>query len=138
MNCTIDNRSDTSLTHALMQEITTLLADFITTDQEGVIDLHGLPMMDADKIKLEELLGIGEVRATIQVSGETEIWETALSGVWWIRHKGANGKTIAEQINVTDVPEILKTHKDDAKAALKRLQSAFHNEGNKEQGDLVS
>ena len=93
---------------------------------------------DIDKQQLEQLLGVGEVTATLNVAGETNIWETALSGVWWVRHKGSNDQISSEQIEVTDIPEILKTHKADAKAALERLQSASMAPGIPEQGEFIS
>lgn len=140
MNCNKDISipSSSPFIPALMQEVTSLLEDFVSNGNEGMIDLRGLPMSASDKRQLEELLGVGEVSATLNVAGETRIWETALSGVWWVRHKGSNDQISSEQITVTDIPEILKTHKADAKATLKQLQTALVVPSQTEQGDAIS
>ncbi len=132
MSCKTDFSANNDFTRAIMQELTAFLERFVVTGEEGFVDLRGLPMRESDKQQLEDLLGVGEVRATILVSGETQIWETALSGIWWVRHKGSEGKIISEQIVVTQIPEILKTHNEDAKAALKRLQSSFYSKDSRE------
>lgn len=111
----------TGLAEAVLSEIATLLARFAETGQASAVDLRGLPMTDADRSRLEQLLGRGEVRAEIIVAGRSEVWETSYAGVWWVRHRGADDRIAAEEIVVTRVPAILATHEDDAKAAAARL-----------------
>jgi hypothetical protein len=43
-------------------------------------------------------------------------------GVWWVTHLNADGAKVAEFLDITHVPEILKSHPDDARAALARLR----------------
>ena len=114
---------------ALLGEIAALLEALTNTGEEGAIDLRSLPLSEADRLKLEDLLGHGEVEARVQVAGETLVWETAFSGVWWVRHKSAEGKVIAEQIAITRLPDILQTPGEDAKAALPRLQKLARKTG---------
>lgn len=111
----------TGLAEAVLSEIATLLARFAETGQASAVDLRGLPMTDADRSRLEQLLGHGEVRAEIIVAGRSEVWETSYAGVWWVRHRGADDRIAAEEIVVTRVPAILATHEDDAKASAARL-----------------
>jgi hydrogenase-1 operon protein HyaF len=107
---------------AVLQEITQLLAKLADTGAAGSIDLRSLPMTDADRDELEERLGRGEVQADLSVAGNSQVWETGYSGVWWIRHLGAGDKIAAEEIAVTNVPEILVSHSADIATAALRIR----------------
>ena len=133
MTCKQEKPQDTGFVRALMYEITALLDDLVSDGTEGSIDLRGLPMLEEDKKQLEKVLGRGEVDARVTVAGETEIWETSYSGVWWIRHKGAGDRILSDQIVVTTMPDILMTHPSDAKAAYERLQTTIDSERLKEE-----
>jgi hydrogenase-1 operon protein HyaF len=91
---------------------------------ERTIDLHGLPLDDAERAWLRERLGDGEVRATLEVAGRTAVDETAYAGVWWLRHGDAAGRVLFEQIVVARVPALLLAHPQDAAAAAGRLAAA--------------
>jgi hydrogenase-1 operon protein HyaF len=78
-------------------------------------------MTDADRAELEERLGRGEVDADLAVSGESKVWETAYSGVWWIRHFGAGGLIASEEIAIAAVPDILVSHAADIAVAAARM-----------------
>lgn len=112
------------LAEAIVTELASLLERFVSTGEPGAVDLRGLPMTDADTMRLEELLGRGEVRAEIDVAGRSEVWETAYAGVWWVRHRGADDRIAAEEIIVDRIPAILATHEDDARQASGRLRAA--------------
>ena len=111
----------TGLADSVLREIASLLDRLIATGEPGAIDLHSLPMTDADRDDLRDRLGEGEVHVELDVSGLSRIDETGISGVWWVRHEGAEGKLAAELIEVTQVPAILLSHPDDMKAARQRL-----------------
>lgn len=113
----------TGLAEALVFEIADLLQAFARTGRDAAIDLRGLPMTDADREALATRLGRGEVQAVVDVAGRSEVWETAYSGVWWIRHLGGDGKVAAEEIAITRVPEFLASHPDDVRAAAQALMS---------------
>ncbi|MCP4932941.1 MAG: hydrogenase expression/formation protein [bacterium] len=135
MNCTKEFTHNAPFVHVLMHEITVLLGDLALNGKEGAIDLRGLPLLDQDKKQLEDLLGRGEVSAIVNIMGETQIWETAYSGVWWLRHKDTGDKVISDQVAVTIIPEILKTHKSDVKSSLERLRTVFKTEEKREDGN---
>lgn len=125
--CMSDER--TGMATALLSEIAERLDDFAQKDgQPFAIDLRGLPMTDADRAELEAALGRGEVSATIEVAGTSEVWETAYSGVWWVRHRGADDRITSEEIVITNVPAILFSHKDDVRAAAERLRGMLSDE----------
>ncbi|MDH4108609.1 MAG: hydrogenase expression/formation protein [Gammaproteobacteria bacterium] len=109
------------LTDAILMEIAELLERLVDEGINGAIDLRSLPMSDEDRACLEERLGFGEVSATLDVAGPTEILETAYTGVWWIRHLDGKGRVTAEQIAVTRVPDILISPPEDMRNAAARL-----------------
>jgi hydrogenase-1 operon protein HyaF len=86
------------------------------------IDLRSLPLTDADRQQLEEMLGRGEVSAELEVAGRSSIWETAYAGAWWVRHRGAGDKISSEEIMVCPIPEILITHAADIESAAHRIK----------------
>ena len=126
----------TGMAWSILTEIRQLLDALNEKGTVGSIDLRSLPMTDADREQLENLLGRGEVHAELDLApgenipvpesirdlaGTSEVWETAFAGVWWIRHKGAADKIACEEIAVTAIPEILITHPVDIEAAAARL-----------------
>jgi hydrogenase-1 operon protein HyaF len=107
---------------ALLREIEAMLADLVANGRHGRIDLRSLPLLPGDDARLAAVLGEGEVDADIQATGGTRVRETGVAGVWWVTHANADGETVAEFIEVTLVPEMLKTHPQDARAGLARLR----------------
>lgn len=49
--------------------------------------------------------------------------ECAINGVWWVKHFNALDETAGELIEITYVPEIVKTHPSDAAQGLARLRA---------------
>jgi hydrogenase-1 operon protein HyaF len=124
----------TGMAWSILAEIGELLTALSEHSEAGAIDLRSLPLTDADRDQLEEILGRGEVQAELDLAGASEIWETSYSGVWWIRHKGAGDKIATEEIAVTTVPEILMTHPADIAAASRRIQQDLDSAGVQSQG----
>ena len=89
------------------------------------IDLRSLPLDDTQRHRLRARLGQGEVRAVVDVAGPTTVDETAFAGLWWVRHEGADGGVLAEQIVVARVPELLLAHPADVADAATRLRGAL-------------
>jgi hydrogenase-1 operon protein HyaF len=108
---------------ALLREIEALLAELVANGRSGRIDLRSLPLLPGDDARLAALLGNGEVDAALEVTGGTRVRETGVAGVWWVTHANADGETVAEFIEVTLVPEILKTHPQDARVGLTQLRA---------------
>lgn len=130
--------SVTAMSHGnalpLLHEIGVLLTDLVTTGKSASIDLRSLPMLPDDYEKLREALGQGEVSATVDALGPSQVRETAIHGVWWVTHRNADGEVTAEFIEVTCLPEILKTHPADARAAVETLHSRMMTEGDDHAG----
>jgi len=119
----------------LLHEIEVLLNDLLATGKSGSIDLRSLPMLPDDYEKLREALGDGEVSATIAAMGPTQVRETAVHGVWWVTHFNSDDTVIAEFIEVTYMPEILRTHPADARDGLDRLRSRLTQSTEIDKGD---
>jgi len=112
----------TGMALPVLAEIGRMLENLAASGEPGFIDLRSLPLSDADRGQLEALLGRGEVQLELELAGVSEVWETAYSGVWWIRHRGAGGKIATEEISVCRIPEILISHPVDIEAAAGRLR----------------
>lgn len=113
---------NTGMAWSVLSEIGTQLGRLAELGENASIDLRSLPLTDADRTQLEDLLGQGEVSASLDLMGRSEIRETGFSGVWWIRHMGAGGTVSSEEIAITTVPEILQSHPADIDASARRLQ----------------
>ena len=118
-----DNRS--IATHVL-REIKGLLAKFLDTGATGAIDLRAVPHMDPATYRyLRQALMTGEVTALIDADIKVEVTETQYPGVWWLTHRNADDEIVTEIIDITLMPDILKTHVAEMRAGLKRLDQAL-------------
>jgi len=122
----------------ILHEIQSLLNDLVTSGKSASIDLRSLPLFPGDYEKLKEVLGQGEVSATLEALGATHVGETAIHGVWWVTHYNSDETIIAEFIEVTYMPEILRTHPADARVGLDLLHSRLTpaTEADKGDGDV--
>lgn len=103
--------------HEIKHALTALLEKGETT----VIDLGALPFAPGDERLLDEVLGEGEVQATLNVFGKSIVQETGIPGVWRVDHFDENGETQSRFIEITFMPDILKTQSDDAERGLDTL-----------------
>jgi hydrogenase-1 operon protein HyaF len=108
---------------AVLQETANMVQTFLETQQSDSIDLRSLPLTPGDYDLLGEMLGEGEVSATIDAAGPTLVRETAYPGIWWITHLNNDDEVVAEFIEVTRCPEILKSQWDDISDSLEQLRS---------------
>lgn len=111
---------------AVLVEIAEMLHELAEDSSPGTIDLRSLPMSDHDRGRLEERLGRGEVAASLDVAGLTEIWETSYTGVWWVRHRGRDGDITNEEIVVTQMPDFLISPIEDVNLAAERLSKEMN------------
>ena len=117
----------TGMAQAVFNELVDRLQEFADSGKKHVIDITSLPLTSSDKRELEELLGQGEVQVTLSTIGESQIIETAYSGIWWIKHFTADEKLISELIEITIIPEIIKSHPDDIKQAANNIKAVNNN-----------
>jgi len=98
---------------ALLQELQDMLLVLIKTGEHNYIDIRSLPLMPGELQNLKDILGRGEVEATVNALGPTLIMETQIPGVWWVTHKNSHNEVLSELIEVTALPEILVTQHHD-------------------------
>jgi hydrogenase-1 operon protein HyaF len=106
---------------ALAFEIAAWLERLAAGGDPGAIDLRSLPMSAADRANLKDLLGCGEVEASLHADGVSLIRETAIEGVWWSEYRDPDGEMLAEVIEICGVPEILVVPPDRFAAGAARL-----------------
>jgi hydrogenase-1 operon protein HyaF len=107
---------------AILNEIQGMLEALVRSGSESGIDLRSLPMGPGDYQRLKDLLGQGEVTATVEAMGPTRVYETAYPGVWWVSHYNEAEQMVADRIEVCQQPEILKSHQADIEEGLDRLK----------------
>jgi len=107
---------------AILHEIASLQVALVEDNETGSIDLHGLPLLPGERDALHTVLGEGEIRVTIDALGPTRIHETRLAGVWWVQHQNREGERIAELIEVTRCPAIMKSDARDIAESARALR----------------
>jgi len=107
----------------ILREIATALSRLLDTGEPTLIDLGALPFSAGDERALDAALGTGEVKATVEVLGTTQVHETGTPGVWRVDHYDQQGETLSRFVEVTMIPDILKTQTVDARDGLERLEA---------------
>ncbi|MEZ5455792.1 MAG: hydrogenase expression/formation C-terminal domain-containing protein [Lysobacteraceae bacterium] len=113
----------TGMAQSVLHEIALALTQLAESGAPNAIDLRSLPMTEADRLELQEVLGRGEVSASLDMAGKSDIWETRHAGVWWVRHSGSGDRIASETIEIAAIPDILMAHRDDIRAAAARLSA---------------
>ncbi|MCG6886635.1 MAG: hydrogenase expression/formation protein [Proteobacteria bacterium] len=123
---------------AILHEIATMQAALVNDDTADGIDLRGLPLLPGEYDALKTVLGKGDLSATIDALGETLVYETQVTGVWWVQHNNRDGERIAELIEVTRIPEIMKSNVrdiEDACTALREQLAEWRNPSANNRGE---
>ena len=107
----------------LLHEIRHALAKWLNDEGPTVIDLRSLPLAPGEEEKLLNTLGHGEVHATLNALGPTEIVETSDPGVWVVLHYNTEREVIGKFIEVCDIPDLLRSRQDDIREGLEQLQA---------------
>jgi len=111
----------TGMARAVLGELLDHLKIFATSGLTRVIDIQGLPLSDADRDELTGLLGEGEVSAQLNSFGQSQINETRYAGIWWLRHYTEDSALLSELIEITDMPDILRSQQADITSAIEHL-----------------
>jgi hydrogenase-1 operon protein HyaF len=105
------------LLHEIRHGLERLRSDGVVSS----IDLKALPMAPGEEERILDILGSGEVRAEINALGKSEIAETAYPGVWLITHHDESGELLTRFIEITYIPEILRSQDEDVASGAARL-----------------
>lgn len=126
--CASDTGSLGGTVVPILNELLAMLDALSAHGETNSIDLRRAPLGPEDLTALKKMLGQGEVSAELQSLGSTRIYETAVSGVWWITHCNQDDKLLGEFIEVTSCPDLLKTHPEDLRSGSTRLRSRLSEE----------
>ena len=118
----------TGMAEAVLTEIAARLADCAERGVESSIELTAMPLTTEDRTELESRLGRGEVFATLDSAGRSDVWETRFAGVWFVRNFGEGDRVATESVEVTAVPQILRSHPADMRTAARRLSIELSND----------
>jgi hydrogenase-1 operon protein HyaF len=113
---------------ALLVEVAAHLEGLARDGTAGSIDLNSLPFAPGEYEQLRQMLGAGEVSARIEAIGPSEIVETRYPGVWWVTHYNVEGDVVADMLEITIIPEILKSQPEDIAIGLALLRAQLNDE----------
>ena len=105
----------------LLHEIRHALKRVVDGQEGTTIDLQSLPLAPGEQERIESVLGAGEVRAELDALGPTVIQETSYPGVWLVTHRNTEHEVLARFIEVTRIPELLKSQQADIESGISRL-----------------
>jgi hydrogenase-1 operon protein HyaF len=106
----------------VLRDIHSALSNLQASGQTQAIDLRQLPRVSAEIYQaLRDALSQGEVSAVVDAEIKVEVAETQYPGVWWLRHLNQRGEITTEIIEVTDLPAILRPHRVDIAAGIRKL-----------------
>lgn len=117
----------TGNTLPLLHEIRHALRKLQERGESTTIDLRAIPFGPGDEERLLAELGEGEVSASIQALGETLVRETRYAGVWLIDYRNTENERIALQIEITEIPGLLKSQTEDITESLVQMEEDLTN-----------
>jgi len=94
---------------ALLCEIEAKLDALLGAGEPSTIDLRWLMASPQTLERLREALGKGEVEARIAGSGISLLQETAVPCVWRVSHRDSDDHPTGEFVEITDLPELLRS-----------------------------
>lgn len=105
----------------LLHEVKHALKNLIEHGETSVIDLRSIPLAPGEEEKIINTLGKGEVQCLLDALGPSEIIETQYAGVWLVTHFNDENDIISRFIEITFMPEILRSQSEDVIEAYKQL-----------------
>jgi len=105
----------------ILHEIRHALEKLLDTGDSHIIDLRSIPLAPGEENTIVEKLGQGEVHARLDALGSSEIYETRFAGVWLVTHYNENDSIVSRFIEITEVPKILRSQREDVVQAVKEL-----------------
>ncbi len=107
----------------ILHEIRHALAALLESGETRVIDLRSIPLAPGEEQTIIDTLCCGEVHATLNALGPSEIHETRFTGVWLVTHYNEENSVIGRFIEITKIPDILQSQDEDMAIALQQLES---------------
>ena len=105
----------------ILHEIRHALDKLLENGENSIIDLRSIPLAPGEEDKIIATLGHGEVHAQLDALGPSEIYETQYAGVWLVTHFNENKNPVGRFIEITEIPDLLKSQREDVMNALQGL-----------------
>lgn len=115
----------TATAQAILAELETSLQALLDSGREHSIDLRSLPLAPGELEYLKETLGEGEVRVEVDALGSSRVVETRIHGVWWVTHHNTLDDVVAEFLEVSFCPDIIRAQRDDVRESLESLSACL-------------
>lgn len=109
----------------ILFEVRHALAALLDKGETSIIDLRSIPLAPGEEEKILKTLGQGEVHARLNALGPSEIYETRYAGVWLVTHYNEDEAIVSRFIEITRLPDILKSQTEDMSKALIELTQAL-------------
>ncbi len=110
----------------ILHEIRHALRNLVENGESYVIDLRSIPLAPGEEETIIDTLGYGEVHARLNALGPSEIYETGFAGVWLITHFNEENSVIGRFIEITAIPDILKSQQEDMMFSLDQLEDELN------------
>ncbi len=107
---------------SILSEIAFHLEQLLEQKKTHSIDLRAMPWSPGDEDKLEAYLGQGEIQIELNALGKSLFYETQYSGIWIVTHYNQEDEIIGKLIEITYMPEMVFSQKDDVKDSIERLK----------------
>lgn len=120
-----DRQSSLLNAKPILNEIKHGLDRLLEGGHATIIDLQRMPFYVHDERYLRDVLGEGEVSATINTLGKSTVRESGVAGVWWITHYDEAGFVLGKYIEVTIVPQVLRSQQQDIRRGLRKLSTSL-------------
>ena len=105
----------------ILFEVRHALDALLDKGETSIIDLRSIPLAPGEEEKILKTLGQGEVHARLNALGPSEIYETRYAGVWLVTHYNEDEAIVSRFIEITRLPDILKSQTEDMSKALTEL-----------------
>jgi len=123
-NIQIDNKL-TGNVMPLLHQVKHALNNLIQNGETAIIDLRSIPLEPGEEETMLSSLGQAEIQAQLEARGPSEIIETQYSGVWFVTHYNDDNNIIGRFIEITTMPEILRSQTEDVIEACNRITSTL-------------
>jgi len=105
----------------ILFEVRHALEALLDSGETSIIDLRSIPLAPGEEETILNTLGKGEVHARLDVLGLSEIYETRYAGVWLVTHYNDDEAIVSRFIEITAIPDILRSQTEDMSNALIEL-----------------
>jgi len=112
----------------ILFEVFHALEALLASGESSIIDLRSIPLAPGEEEIILNTLGQGEVHAQLNALGPSEIVETRYAGVWLVTHFNDDAAIVSRFIEITRIPEILRSQREDISNALIELAHELETE----------